>query len=174
MSCEGIQNRNSLIVRCYAWVMILKNEMRRHEKAISDLGYIETVLKDAPVGVLSLCDGGEPYSIPVNFYYEHGKIFIHCAKEGRKVDILRENPQVCFLVVHPVEVEETECGGAMNYESILCLGAATFSETSTYEDLSKIGAKYYECSTVTEEDCQKTAMIRIEIERVSAKKGYSQ
>ena len=154
--------------------MLLKNEMRRHEKAISDLGYIETVLKDAPVGILSLCDKGEPYSIPVNFYYEQGKIFIHCAKEGRKVDILSDNPQVCFLIVHPVDVEEKECGGAMNYESILCSGRATFSETSSHEELSKLGSKYYECATVTQEDCQKTAMIRIDMERVSAKRGYSQ
>ena len=152
--------------------MILKNEMRRQEKAIQDLAYIETILQRAPVGIFSLSDGNVPYSIPVNFYYEEGTIFIHCAKEGRKVRIIGDNPQVCFLVVYPVEVEETECGGAMNYESVLCSGRARFYDTSRHDDLVKLGGKYYECTTVTEEDCQKTAMIKIAIENISAKRGY--
>jgi hypothetical protein len=152
--------------------MKIKNDMRRYEKAISDLAYIETILQEAPVGILSLSDGGTPYSIPVNFYYEQGTILLHCAKEGRKVRILQDNPRVCFLIVHPVDVEEKECGGAMNYESILCSGKAQFSKISNREDLTKLGEKYYECTTITEEDLQKTAMITIIIEEISAKRGY--
>jgi nitroimidazol reductase NimA-like FMN-containing flavoprotein (pyridoxamine 5'-phosphate oxidase superfamily) len=152
--------------------MKLRNDMRRHEKAISDLAYIEAILKKAPVGILSLSDGDTPYSIPVNFCYEQGKILLHCAKEGRKIQILQDNPQACFLIVHPVDVEEKECGGAMNYESVLCSGKAQFSETSNREDLTKLGEKYYECTTITEEDLQKTAMITIMIEEISAKRGY--
>jgi nitroimidazol reductase NimA-like FMN-containing flavoprotein (pyridoxamine 5'-phosphate oxidase superfamily) len=152
--------------------MNLKTKMRRSEKAIIDLHYIESILKKAPVGILSMCNGKTPYSIPVNFYYEDNTIYIHCAKKGQKIEYITGNPHVCFLVVNPVEITESECGGAMNYESILCNGKASFFDTSSREVLLKLGKKYSTCSDVTDEECQETALIKIEIEEVSAKKAY--
>jgi len=156
-----------------AELMKLKTEMRRSDKVILDLEYVESILREAPVGVLSLCKDTNPYSIPVNFYYDNGRIFIHCAKEGQKIVYVKANPYVCFLVVHPVDIVETECGGAMNYESVLCFGKAVFSETSSREVLEKFDKKYGECSEITEEKCQKTAIIQIEVDEVSAKRGYT-
>ncbi len=152
--------------------MKLRSGMRRSEKAVLDLRSIETILKDASIGILSLCHDGMPYSIPVNFYYENSKIYIHSAQQGQKIEYMRENPHVCFLVVHPVQVKDPKCGGALNYESVLCSGRASFSETSPREFLVKLGRKYGDCSEVTEEDCKKTAMIHIEVDEVSAKRGY--
>lgn len=152
--------------------MKLKTAMRRLKKTITDMDYVESIMREAPVGILSLCKDNEPYAIPVNFYYAHGKIYIHCAQEGRKVSYIQANPQVCFSILHPVELSEAECGGAVNYESVLCFGTATFSESSSLEVLSNLGRKYDTCSEITEEQCQKTAMIVMEIDEVSAKKGY--
>lgn len=119
-----------------------------------------------------MCNDDNPYSIPVNFYYENDHIYIHCAKEGQKVLYIKANPRVCFLIVHPVDVKETECEGVMNCESILCSGTASFFETSSRDVLAKLGAKYGTCSEITEKEYQKTATIQIKVERVSAKKGY--
>ncbi|MGD2248724.1 MAG: pyridoxamine 5'-phosphate oxidase family protein [Candidatus Methanofastidiosia archaeon] len=152
--------------------MNLKTEMRRSEKAITDIHYIKSILKKAPVGILSMCKSKTPYSIPVNFYYEDSTIYIHCAKKGQKIEYITKNPHVCFLVVNPVETTETECGGAMNYESILCMGKASFFDTSPREVLQKLGEKYSTCSDITDEQCQETALITIGIEEVSAKKGF--
>lgn len=153
--------------------MKLKTDMRRSEKMISDMNQIESILKEAPLGILTLCKDNIPYSIPVNFYYENGIIYIHCAKEGQKVLYVKANPQACFLVMHSVDIEDKECHGAMNYESILCFGRAEFSETSSHEILLKLGRKYGVCSEVTVEECKKTALITVKIEEVSAKRGYS-
>ncbi len=153
--------------------MNLKTEMRRAEKAITDLDYIKSIMEKAPFGILSLCKEGLPYALPVNFYYGDGTLYIHCAKEGQKVQYIQANPQVCFLIVHPTDVSETECSSAMNYESILCFGRAVFSETSSIDVLEKLGAKYNECSEITEVDCQETAIIAVHIDEVSAKRGYS-
>lgn len=152
--------------------MKLKTEMRRSDKIMLDLEYIESILREAPVGILSLCRENEPYCIPVNFCYKDGRIYIHCAKEGQKVIYVKANPHVCFLVVNPVDVAETECGSAMNYESVLCFGRALFSETSSREVLVELGRKYGECSEITEKECQETAMIQIDVDEVSAKRGY--
>lgn len=44
---------------------------------------------------LAMTDGLNPYIIPLNYgyTYEDGKlvIYFHCAKEGRKLDILKKN-----------------------------------------------------------------------------------
>lgn len=152
--------------------MNLQSEMRRSDKAILDPHYVESILKKAPVGILCMCKDETPYSVPVNFYYENDHIYIHCAKEGQKVLYIKANPRVCFLVVHPVDVEETECEGAQNYESILCSGVATFFETSSHDVLTKLGKKYGTCSEITEKELQKTATIQMKVENVSAKRGY--
>jgi nitroimidazol reductase NimA-like FMN-containing flavoprotein (pyridoxamine 5'-phosphate oxidase superfamily) len=152
--------------------MNLKTEMRRSEKAIQDLKYVESILEEAPVGIFSSCKDNTPYVIPVNFYYENNSIYIHSAQEGQKVLYVKANPRVCFLILHPVDVQETECHGAMNYESVLCFGRAEFCKIAPREMLSKLGKKYGECSDILEEERQKTALIKIEIEEISAKRGY--
>lgn len=154
--------------------MYVRSDMRRSAKAITDLGYIESILELTPVGVLSMCMKDAPYSIPVNFYYCNERIYIHCAKEGEKLSYLKANPRVCFLVVSPVDVPVEECHGAMNYESVLCFGEAAYSDSSPRDILVRLGEKYGTCSEVTEEDCQRTAMITIAVEQVSAKRGYAE
>ena len=40
----------------------------------------------------------QPYVVPVNFAFDHNRIYIHCADTGMKLDFLRTNPRVCFEV----------------------------------------------------------------------------
>ncbi len=47
---------------------------------------------------LAMVDEGEPYVIPVNFGYSDGALYIHSAPAGRKMDVLRRNPRVCFEI----------------------------------------------------------------------------
>ena len=79
-------------------------EMRRIKQALSQDECTE-VLKNEPRGVLSLIEeNGYPYGIPMDHWYceEDGKLYFHCAKEGRKLDILNSNPNVCISFVTDV------------------------------------------------------------------------
>lgn len=49
-------------------------------------------------------DDGYPYGVPVNYIYEDGKIFIHSAKYGYKIDAIKENDKVCFTSIMHAEV----------------------------------------------------------------------
>lgn len=44
-------------------------------------------------------DGGYPYTIPINFYYDEdeNKIYFHSAKKGHKIDSIIKNDKVCAL-----------------------------------------------------------------------------
>ncbi len=72
--------------------------MRRRDREVTDLEQIRAILDGAKVMHLGMSDGGAPYVLPLNYGYalEDGalRLFFHSAREGRKVDILAENPRV--------------------------------------------------------------------------------
>ena len=56
--------------------------MRRFKQQLSEEECLE-ILKTAKRGVLAvLGDEGYPYAVPLDFVYEDGKIYFHCAKQG--------------------------------------------------------------------------------------------
>jgi hypothetical protein len=57
--------------------------------------YVKSMLNESVVGRLAF-DG--PYVIPVCYVYHQGKIYIHCQLKGKKIDLLKKNPEVCFEI----------------------------------------------------------------------------
>ncbi len=49
------------------------------------------------IGRLACTDGKKPYIVPVTYVYD-GKDIIGQTREGKKLTILRKNPNVCFEV----------------------------------------------------------------------------
>ena len=70
--------------------------MRRKDKEISDRSAIEDIIKRSTVCRLAMSDNNSPYVIPINFGYENSTVYFHSAREGRKIDILKKNPNVCI------------------------------------------------------------------------------
>ena len=74
--------------------------MRRQDREVIGQENILAILDSCDVLRLGLCADDKPYIVPMNFAYElaDGKIFIylHCAREGRKIDIIRKNNNACF------------------------------------------------------------------------------
>ena len=80
--------------------------MRRKEKQMSDKDTV-AVMNKGNYGVLSTVDeNGYPYGVPVNYVYEDGKIYFHCAKEGHKLRNIVKNNKVSFCVVTNSELLE--------------------------------------------------------------------
>ena len=72
--------------------------MHEHE-FIESREEMETFLREEELGYLGLTDqDGRPYVVPLNYSYHDGKVLFHCAREGRKLDCIRANPNVCFTV----------------------------------------------------------------------------
>src|SRR5574340_183743 len=70
--------------------------MRKAEREITDQDRILAIMKEALVCRIGLSDEGIPYVVPMNFGLGDGCIYLHCASQGRKLDILRKNDKVCF------------------------------------------------------------------------------
>ncbi|MBN1218910.1 MAG: pyridoxamine 5'-phosphate oxidase family protein [Anaerolineae bacterium] len=72
--------------------------LRRADREITDRATIEAILRRAEVGRLGLAVDNAPYVVPLNYVYHNGAIYFHSAHEGRKIVMLKANPQVCFEV----------------------------------------------------------------------------
>jgi len=83
---------------------------------------------------------GKPYVIPMNFGFSNDIIYIHGARKGKKVNILKKNPEVCinFSTDHMLRYqnEQVACSWSMKYRSVLCYGKVEFLE----DPLKKIAA----------------------------------
>ena len=66
------------------------------DKAITDPSAIKAILYEAKFITLALSLDNEPYLATLSHGFDEEKncIYFHCAREGRKVDILKVNPRV--------------------------------------------------------------------------------
>jgi uncharacterized protein len=78
---------------------------------------IDNLLLREGVGRIGCTDGKKPYIVPVTYAYD-GKDIIGQTKEGMKVDMMRNNPEICF------EVDAVT--NMANWQSVILFG--TFHE----------------------------------------------
>lgn len=79
-------------------------EMRR-KKQLLPINVTERILETGLVGILGVSgDDDYPYTVPVNYAYEDGKIYFHSAQTGHKLDGIQRNNKVSFCVIDRDEV----------------------------------------------------------------------
>lgn len=105
--------------------------MRRKDKEITEEKIIHEILDKAKICRLGLSQKDMPYVIPVCFVYKENTLYIHSAKEGMKIDIIRQNNNVCFEVDTNIELINSDqpCDNSMKYQSVIGFGKAFFIES---------------------------------------------
>jgi len=151
--------------------------MRKKEFEITDFSEIEEILNRAGVCRLGLADGDTPYIVPLNFGYRDRAIFFHTGQAGKKIDILRKNPAVCFEVEIDTAVirSDTACGLGMAYRSVVGAGTARFIEDAAgkKEALDIIMAHYDGAGAweYRETSFGKACIIKVEIKTITGRKA---
>lgn len=105
--------------------------MRRKEKEITNIRDIEAIIQKAEVCRLGLAVDNTPYIVPVFFGYENNCLYIHCAKEGRKLDMIKQNNYVCFEMEGDTEItnrDKPACQWSSAYHSVIGWGSASILE----------------------------------------------
>jgi len=157
----------------------MRTELRRKERAMKTSREMELLLERAPVGRLAVTTPDGPYIVAVNYLFFNGSLYFHSGLAGRKVDALRADPRVCFMVdeIGPQVLWEQGCGISQVYQSVVCFGKAEFVEgqAEKREILEKMVQKYvptsYPFSPLKDQNVKKTAVIRIAIESMSGKEN---
>lgn len=108
--------------------------MTKRERQITDQQQILHILDTAKVLHLGLAVDNEPYVVPMNYGYtvENGKLvlYLHSALQGKKLDMIRRNPNVFFEMdcdLMPFEGEKP-CQYGLVYSSIMGRGKAQIVE----------------------------------------------
>jgi nitroimidazol reductase NimA-like FMN-containing flavoprotein (pyridoxamine 5'-phosphate oxidase superfamily) len=150
--------------------------MRRKDKEITDVAAIEAIIENARVCRLAMADGNTPYMVPLSFGYRDRGLYFHSAPKGRKIDLLRKNPQVCFEFEAAVETitAEEACSWGMQYQSVIGFGRAEFIDDADGKRraLAIIMAQYDEKRyTFPENTVNTTAVFRVTIASMSGKQS---
>lgn len=123
-------------------------------------------------------DGGYPYTVPINFYYDEAenRIYFHSAKKGHKIDSIRANDKVCFTTW---DDGYREAGDWAYYvSSCVVFGRAVLIEdrSLTEEKIRIFARKYFPTEEEIEAEIRKdihgVQLIAIEIEHISGKKVH--
>lgn len=150
-------------------------EITKKKNAL-DLKDSLSLLKTERRGVLSINgDNGYPYSVPINYYYEENsnKIFFHSARVGYKVELIRNNSNVCFTVYGNQTIKDESWAPYMS--SVVVFGKChnIEDETKKVETLRKFANKYYPSVDLVNKEIDAAGkgvlMFEIEIEHISGK-----
>lgn len=132
------------------------------------------------VGRLGTCLNNIPYITPLNFTYDKAvdKIFLHCANEGRKLDNIKVNQNVCFEVeeVKHTIVKQPTCASSVAYRSVIIFGTIKILTdiSAKNEALQKLADKYAPQNPkvpFTDAMLNKTNVLEIEIKEMTAKRS---
>ncbi|NOY98162.1 MAG: pyridoxamine 5'-phosphate oxidase family protein [Chloroflexi bacterium] len=158
------------------------NQVRRHDRAVTDEAWIVSFLQRAPFGVLATCRDGQPFTVARNFAYDADvhAIYLHGAKKGRTFENVQANGRANFNVSEMGRLLPAE--RAMDF-SVLYSGVVIFGNISVVTDaeeakrglqllLNKLfpdrrpGVDY---EPITDVDLKVTAVFRLDIEHWSGK-----
>ena len=104
--------------------------MRRKDREIKDKDEIEQIIRSAQICRLAMARENQPYVIPLNFGYRDNVVYFHSASQGKKIDIIRENPRVCleFSIDAELVRAEKSCEWGLHFKSAIGFGTAQFVE----------------------------------------------
>ena len=151
--------------------------MKRAKQEIRDKAVLEEILAGSEICRLSMIDGELPYIIPVNYGYSEGYIYIHSAPEGKKIELLKQNKQVCFEVEGTVEIVKGDeaCDWTTRYQSVV--GYATVEilsdEQSKQKGLEVIMAQHgaHELVKFNARNLERMVILKLRITSVSGKQS---
>ena len=149
-------------------------EMRRKDRAMSEAEAI-SILETAQVGTLAtVSEEHIPYLVPMSFVYTQDAIYLHCAVEGKKLDNIRGNNNICFNVVEAVEL--LPAAFSTKYKSVTVFGKIAVIEAqeekrqSLIAIVKKYSPDFYEAGLqYIDNAIEKTKVLKIEVSRINGK-----
>lgn len=151
--------------------------MRRKEKEIKSKTEIDSIFRSGKVCRVAFSNNDEPYIVPMYYGYKDNNLFFHSAREGRKIEMIKKNNQVCFEIDISYHITNTgiPCNWKNKYESVIGFGKATIVDEHDEKvkalnylvDHYSPGTKY----KFLKEKVDDTLIIKIEIKEITGKKS---
>ena len=152
--------------------------MRRKEKEINEYKKIELIMNNAMICRIAMHDGTFPYIVPMNFGYKNRCLYFHSASTGKKIDCIKQNPEICFEIESDCELTggDKACNFGMKFRSIIGWGTAEFinDHETKIQALGIIMAAYSKKTfTYDAKAIEKTTVFKVPIKKITGKEsGY--
>ncbi len=151
-------------------------DMRR-TKQLLPMDVTQRIMETGSVGVLGVSgDDDYPYTVPVNFVYENGKIYFHSAKTGHKLDGIQRNAKVSFCVIDRDENVPAEF--TSYFRSAIAFGRAKIVEDEAVKQhamellVRKYSPGFEEEGTVAiRRSWERTHVVEIVVEHMTGKEA---
>jgi nitroimidazol reductase NimA-like FMN-containing flavoprotein (pyridoxamine 5'-phosphate oxidase superfamily) len=149
--------------------------MRRKDREITDRAELLRILRAARVCRLAMSDVDRPYLVPLSYALDGEDLVLHSARTGRKIDILRRNPAVCFEVEEGVEVAvgPSPCETGMRFRTVIGHGVAELVEDLAERArlLGLFGPRYGAPDRqLPARELERTAVLRIRVRELTGKR----
>ena len=151
--------------------------MQRKDKEITDPLVIEDVFKQSEVCRLGIHNHPAPYVIPFNYGYENRTIYIHTARIGKSIDLLRLNPNVGFEIEQSSKIVKGKqsCQWTTQYRSLIGYGKVEiiddFEEKQKALDLIMAHYGRTEGNNYQDKFIQAILVLKVVISSVSGKQS---
>lgn len=120
-------------------------KMRRFKQQVSDEECRKVLTEEKRAAFSVIGDGGYPYTIPIDFYYDENddRIYFHGAKEGHKADAIKNCDKVCFTTWN--QGFKKEGAWEWNATSVVVFGRVKLVDDDEIkrDRLTKMVEKYY-------------------------------
>jgi nitroimidazol reductase NimA-like FMN-containing flavoprotein (pyridoxamine 5'-phosphate oxidase superfamily) len=152
--------------------------MLRADRLVVDREAIDDILRRAEVLHLGMTGEDGPYVVPLNFGYDGCSLWVHCAEAGHKLDLLANDPRVCFEACADVRVVPGKgCDWGARFRSVVGFGTATIVENAE-EKAYGLGVLISQYSgkpeSVRGEHTRGVAVLRIDISSMTGKAHIEQ
>ena len=123
--------------------------MRRKDREITDFDEIMNIINKCDTCRLALFDKEFPYIVPLNFGVdirdEQLYLYFHCAKKGKKLDLILQNNNVTFEMdcEHNIILYEERMSCTMGYASVIGHGKIEFVDDEDKLEALKIIMRHY-------------------------------
>lgn len=108
--------------------------MRRTDREVKDINGVFDIVDRCSAVHLGMVNNGKPYVVALNFGYDREGdtliMYLHCAMGGKKIEILRNKPDVYFQMDCVNEfikgTSERPCSYCWRYDSVMGSGQVEF------------------------------------------------
>lgn len=154
--------------------------MRRKDRDVTNMEESMCIVKKAKYLHLGMLSGEYPHIIPMHYGFacreDRFIFYMHCAKEGEKLDLLRANPNVCVEIETDVELlpgGDIPCKYGSTFASFLGKGYAEIID-DTEEKIKGLHLLMQQQTgrdfEITPKMADMVAVIRVEISSFTAKR----
>ncbi len=154
--------------------------MRKSKREVTDKTEILKLIDECDTIRLGLHDEPYPYIVPLSFGWENIgdtiNFYVHCAKEGKKLDLIDKNANVCIegdILDGYVDLGHSVTA---DYKSFIAFGKAEQVFGSQLIHGLKLLLKHCRTENYSAEECAAlgiTAVVKITVEKISAKKRFN-